>query len=272
MGGRTIVRVRFMKSRLRSEMRRARPLLGTIVDIQARGPGKITQTALEAGFAAVTGIQRLMSFLVNESDVSRLTRGAWRGAVKVHPLTWRVLEAAQKFSGATGSAGVFDITIAPSLAEWNYLPALDVPADVEQRGVARHCAAQRWERPVFGASWRLTSAESRKVLRSIARSKPCAAPGPVRDWSTPVVMPALSAKVLRTLAIGATAADPLEFRRNNRFTPVRPGDIQRATLAVSTETAAGCASADRRTNAARDGGIVKRYRDGLSDLPGGGTR
>ena len=120
-----------MKSRLRSEMRRARPLLGTIVDIQARGPGKMTESAVEAGFAAITRIQRLMSFHENESDVSRLNREAWRGAVKVHSLTWRVLKAAQEFSRR--SAGVFDITIAPSLAEWNYLPALDLPADERAR-------------------------------------------------------------------------------------------------------------------------------------------
>ncbi len=120
-----------MKSRLRNETRRARPLLGTIVDIQARGPGKITETALEAGFAAITRIQRLMSFHESESDVSRLNREAWHGTVKVHPWTWRVLKAAQEFSRR--SAGVFDITIAPSLAEWNYLPALDAQVDERAR-------------------------------------------------------------------------------------------------------------------------------------------
>lgn len=108
-------------------MRRARPLLGTIVDIRAWDRGKMTETALEAGFTAITRIQRLMSFHETESDVSRLNREAWRGAVKVHPLTWRVLKAAQEFSKR--SAGVFDITIAPSLAGWNYLPALHAQED-----------------------------------------------------------------------------------------------------------------------------------------------
>lgn len=116
-----------MKSRVRSEVRRARPLLGTFVDIQARGPGKMSETALEAGFTAITRIQRLMSFHETESDVSRLNREAWRESVKVHPLTWRVLKAAQEFSRR--SAGVFDITIAPSLAELNYLPTLDAPTE-----------------------------------------------------------------------------------------------------------------------------------------------
>ncbi len=44
-------------------MRRARPLLGTIVDITAEGPADALPVAVEAGFASIEQIQLLMSFM-----------------------------------------------------------------------------------------------------------------------------------------------------------------------------------------------------------------
>jgi FAD:protein FMN transferase len=102
-------------------MRRARPLLGTIVDLQARARDEITLTrGFESAFAAIERVHRLMSFHDAESDVSRMNREAFRQSVIVDKWTWRVLQAAQGF--ARESDGAFDITVGRLLANWNYLP------------------------------------------------------------------------------------------------------------------------------------------------------
>jgi len=61
-----------------------------------------------------------MSFHDPASDISSINRQAFRRKVKVDPWTWRVLRAAQKLS--LESDGIFDITVARKLMQWNYLP------------------------------------------------------------------------------------------------------------------------------------------------------
>ena len=99
-----------------SELRRARPLLGTFVDICAGGAGRTALgSAIDAAFCEIAQVHRLMSFHDPESDVSRINRDAWRGAIPVHAHTIRVLRIAHEFSAATG--GVFDLTVASHLVE-----------------------------------------------------------------------------------------------------------------------------------------------------------
>jgi FAD:protein FMN transferase len=95
-----------MKLPLKSETRRARPLLGTIIDLCYQGP----PDKLEAAFGAIEKVHRLMSFYDSASDVSRINGAALRRNVTVNPWTWRVLKAAQRF--ARESDGVFDVTAA----------------------------------------------------------------------------------------------------------------------------------------------------------------
>ncbi len=99
-------------------IRRARPLLGTVVEIAASGSA--AQAAVKAAFAAVERVQSLMSYHNPASDVSRINREAAARAVPVHPWTWEVLAAARKYSAASG--GLFDITVAPVLVRLGYLP------------------------------------------------------------------------------------------------------------------------------------------------------
>jgi FAD:protein FMN transferase len=109
--------------RLRSsiEVRRCRPLLGTFVEITARGRDeRLLTRGIEAGFDAIARVDRLMSFHDPLSDVSRMNRDAFPKGVIVHPWTWQVMEAAKGF--AEESLGTFDITVAPWLTKWNYLP------------------------------------------------------------------------------------------------------------------------------------------------------
>jgi thiamine biosynthesis lipoprotein len=61
-----------------------------------------------------------MSFHHPASDISRINREAFQRKLTVDPWTWRVLQAAQKLSHE--SDGLFDITVARKLMQWNYLP------------------------------------------------------------------------------------------------------------------------------------------------------
>ncbi len=113
---------------------RARPLLGTRVDIRVGGPSGLgrldismsetaANAAIDIGFAAIADIHRLMSFHEAESDVSRLNRDAASGPVRVDPRTFAVIRLAQEIAQA--SAGVFDICAARSLVAWGFLPRPD---------------------------------------------------------------------------------------------------------------------------------------------------
>lgn len=101
-----------------NQYRRARPLLGTLVEISARGPN--AALAVERAFATIDEVQRLMSYHDADSEVSRVNREAVRHAVTVSPHTYRVLQAACTFAQA--SDGLFDITVAPTLAALGFLP------------------------------------------------------------------------------------------------------------------------------------------------------
>ena len=121
-----------MKSCSTSKIRRCRPLLGTFVEITAEGESaEAVNAAVEEAFAAVERVQGLMSFHEQTSDVTRLNREAGRRVVRVHPWTYEVLDAAQQLHAA--SQGAFDITIAPHLQRWGYLPdyvgAVSIAAD-----------------------------------------------------------------------------------------------------------------------------------------------
>lgn len=102
-------------------IRRLRPLLGTFVEVAAAGAGAADmETALEAAFAAIGTVHRLMSFHDEESDVSRLNHGAFEAATSVHCWTYQVLESALDIHRR--SNGLFDIRIAPALQKFGLLP------------------------------------------------------------------------------------------------------------------------------------------------------
>ncbi|MEI7037778.1 FAD:protein FMN transferase [Fulvimonas yonginensis] len=86
-------------------IRRARPLLGTFVEIRARAD----QAVLTHAFEAVAQAHALMSYQDTASELSRLNSEAWRRPVPVHPWTWRVLAAARWLH--VHSAGAFDCTV-----------------------------------------------------------------------------------------------------------------------------------------------------------------
>ena len=102
-------------------IRRLRPLLGTFVEVAAAGAGSADMAAaVEAAFAAIGTVHRLMSFHDEESDVSHLNHGAFEAAIAVHRWTFQVLEAALDIHRR--SDGLFDIRIAPALQKLGLLP------------------------------------------------------------------------------------------------------------------------------------------------------
>jgi FAD:protein FMN transferase len=106
-----------MKSRL-DEIRRARPLLGTLVEIGAAGanaPGGI-----DAAFREIETIHRLMSFHEAASDVSRMNRASLGEILPINHRTYDVLSCAQLISRL--SAGAFDVTVGGKLVEQGFLP------------------------------------------------------------------------------------------------------------------------------------------------------
>ena len=104
-----------------NRVRRARPSLGTFVEITARGGNEAKlHEAIDLAFNAIARVDRQMSFHRSDSDVSRINREAFQRKVTVDPCTWRVLRAAQKLSQETD--GIFDITVARKLTQWKYLP------------------------------------------------------------------------------------------------------------------------------------------------------
>ncbi|HEY2139012.1 MAG TPA: FAD:protein FMN transferase, partial [Chthoniobacterales bacterium] len=110
-----------MKSVSENEVRRARPLLGTFVEITAGGEnGADLHKAIDQAFEAIIKVHRLMSFHDPASDISRLNAHAASCAIRIHPWTSRVLRAAKNFSKE--SNGAFDITVASLLRNWGLLP------------------------------------------------------------------------------------------------------------------------------------------------------
>lgn len=102
-------------------VRRARPLLGTFVEIAVAGaPPSALEAAVDVAFEAVTTVHRLMSFHEPGSDVSGLNRDAATKPVAVHPWTYRVLETALDLHRR--SDGVFDVAIARAAQELGWLP------------------------------------------------------------------------------------------------------------------------------------------------------
>lgn len=112
-------------------MRRAQPWLGTLVGIEATGlpPAQLAR-AIDRAFRAVARVHSRMSFHEPDSELSRLNGTAHAGPVPVSGHLRRVLRVACRLSALTD--GRFDVTVAPTLVRWGYLPGL--PHNTETTG------------------------------------------------------------------------------------------------------------------------------------------
>jgi FAD:protein FMN transferase len=101
--------------------RRARPLLGTFVEIAVADTSSATaDAAIGAAFDAVAQVHALMSFHDPASDVSRLNRAADVGAIATHAWTFDVLATAVELHRR--SRGLFNVAVAPVLQTLGLLP------------------------------------------------------------------------------------------------------------------------------------------------------
>jgi thiamine biosynthesis lipoprotein len=110
-------------------LQRARPLLGTLVEIAAGGaPADTAQTAISAAFARIEDIHAKMSWHDPDSELSRLNRAAHLGWLDISTDLAAVLQSALDL--AHHSDGLFDPTVAPLLCETGHLPRHpDAPAN-----------------------------------------------------------------------------------------------------------------------------------------------
>lgn len=120
------------------ELRQARPLLGTIVELVVDGLSeKAARGAMSDAFAIIAEVQRRMSYHEPASVLSRINREAGERAVEVDEWTFAVLSAAAEMHRVSG--GVFDVTVAPHLEALGFLPGTGARAsaacfdDVELR-------------------------------------------------------------------------------------------------------------------------------------------
>ncbi len=104
--------------------RRARPLLGTLVEVRAQGASATAfDVAADAAFDAMAQVHALMSFHEPASDVRRIARARAGERVAVHPHTAAVLTRAQRWARA--SDGAFDAGCAPRAVADGWLPPPD---------------------------------------------------------------------------------------------------------------------------------------------------
>lgn len=113
-----------------ADIRRARPLLGTFVEIEVAA-GNRSMAAIDAAFEAVAQVHRLMSFHERDSDISRLNREACHRPTAVHPWTFQVLEMAVEMHRR--SNGIFDVAVAPALQAIGLLPSTGENSSIARR-------------------------------------------------------------------------------------------------------------------------------------------
>lgn len=128
--------------------RRARPLLGTFVEIGLSAPNEsILRRAFAVGFIAIAEVQRLMNRHDPASEISRLNRAALQRKVSLHRWTLTVLRTAQSL--ASDSGGAFDATRGPE-SSWRDLLIDDAgavrfrrPLKLDLGGIAKGFAVDR---------------------------------------------------------------------------------------------------------------------------------
>lgn len=103
-----------------AELRRARPLLGTFVEIQVEAAARTTgMAAIDQAFAVVQAVHERLSFHSPDSELTRLNQspGQWQ---PLSPLGWRVLALARAMTRHSGER--FNATVGGELVRLGHLP------------------------------------------------------------------------------------------------------------------------------------------------------
>ncbi len=131
---------------VRRWLRRARPLLGTLVEVGVEAEdGAAPLRAVDAAFDAVAEVQACLSRFDAASDLSRFHALPAGGVVTVRRPTAEVLAAAQALHEASG--GAFDLSLGSAPRGWRCedgrLHRLDAAARLDAGGIAKGHAVDR---------------------------------------------------------------------------------------------------------------------------------
>ena len=140
-------------------LRRAQPLLGTLLEIGLRGSGDECHAALAAAFAAVREVQACLSRFEAGSDLTRFHALREGESMPMRPAMRHVLAAAQELHAAT--AGTFDISLGSALDGWTsdgaMLHKLSDAVRLDLGGIGKgyavDCAVQALLAHGFEAGW-----------------------------------------------------------------------------------------------------------------------
>lgn len=97
-------------------VRRAKPLLGTLVEVGARGELSVANASVHVAFDAVTQVQAQLSRFDAKSDIARFHSMPTGASMSVGVHTAAVLAAAQVLREET--AGLFDISLGTAPDGW----------------------------------------------------------------------------------------------------------------------------------------------------------
>lgn len=237
---------------MRPAVRRARPLLGTRVEIGADGlPDADLHAAVDVAFAAIAQVHALMSFQAQDSDVTRLNREAANRPVHVDAETWHVLDAALALS--EHCFGTFDITCAlpdagsprPTFRDVDLLPGHRVRfrrrLQIDLGGVAKGYAVDRAIECLRTAGVRSGLVNAGGDLR-VFGDEPIAVL--IRDPSNPTCAGASAS--IRDAALATTARYPALWRDSVAGTLVDPRScgVEPVCMRSASVRASRCLIAD----------------------------
>jgi thiamine biosynthesis lipoprotein len=106
-------------------------VMGTFARVVAVAADSNTaKGCIEAAFAEIEKVEKLMSYHKSDSEISELNRDGFRQAVKVSKSTYEVLQRSIEFSKLSG--GAFDVTVGPLVDLWHSAEEVNsLPADAE---------------------------------------------------------------------------------------------------------------------------------------------
>jgi thiamine biosynthesis lipoprotein len=108
-----------------------RPVMGTFARVVVVAPDTNTaKQCIKAAFAEINNVDKLMSDYKDDSEISCVSKDAFKQPVKVSKPTYEVLQKAIEFSKL--SQGAFDVTVGPLVQLWRSASeANSVPTDTE---------------------------------------------------------------------------------------------------------------------------------------------
>lgn len=223
-------------------LRRARPLLGTLVEIGLSADSADPGAAMAAGFGAIGALQQALSRFDDDSDLARFARLPAGASLALRPAAARALQAAQVLREASG--GLFDISLGSAPAGWRCeggrLHKLSAAAQLDLGGIAKGLAVDQAVRALRHAGCTAGWVNAGGDLRAFGDA---AVPLHLRDERGG------GARAIGTLADGAFATSWYGAGSRSRLQagPAGPRpDLARAALHVSV-AAPRCVWADALT-------------------------